>query len=508
MAHRHHVPERFLRQLWKHQQFDTTHLASLDGRMIEVLSPGVLNTDGGPDFHEALIRIGGILYRGTVELHQHLDEWTAHDHHRDPKYNAVILHVVLYDEVPRMMNTTESNRLVPVLVLERYLTQPYRETWDSMILNERAERLSTIKCFNLNNDLGPLVIETWLEKLAVERMELKVRRCEERLKELVEEKRLHVHEPPPRYEEIHFGINPEDLPSPLPEFSPDDFKNARLWEQLLYEGIMEALGYAKNQKSFLNLARNVRLQYLADQYARQTGEAVHQYTEAILFAAAGLLPSIHPTMERESKEHVKHLKRLWKEIRTSYGGGIVGEAEWQFFRLRPENFPTVRIAGAARLVPRLLEKDFFRLVVQLLKNNSFRVEEQYRELRELLIVPADGFWKTHFRFGECARTPNRTLVGKTRADEIILNALIPVCLLYARLFKDKQVREGVLTLYRSSPPMSDNTITRTIREQLLKERLRLDSAMKHQGALQLYKFFCIEERCTECAIGREVFRQP
>ncbi len=505
MAHRHHVPERFLRQLWKHRQFDTTHLFSIDGKPVEILSPGVLNTDGGPDFHDALIRIGGVLYRGTVELHQRRDEWTAHDHHRDPKYNAVILHVVLHDETPRTVNTTESNRTVPVLVLERYLTQSYRETWDAMILNERAERLSTIKCCGRNDDVDATVITTWLEKLAVERMELKVRRFEERLKELVEETRLHVHEPPPRYEEISFGLNPEDLPSPLPEFAQHNFTNVRLWEQLLYEGIMEALGYTKNQRSFLTLARNVRLQFLAGQYAASSGDTAQQTTEAILFAAAGLLPSVHPTMEKESKQYLTHLKRRWKDLRTSYTGGIINEAEWQFFRLRPENFPTIRIAGASRLLPRLLEENFFRLIVQLIKNDSLGVDEKYCKLRKLLIVPAEGFWENHFRFGERGGAPIRTLIGRSRADEIILNAFIPVCLLYARIFKEKKVREGVLTLYRSSPPMSENTITRIVQGQLIKERFALDSAMGQQGALQLYKFFCIDERCTECAVGRVVF---
>jgi len=199
MAHRHHVPERFLRQLWKHQQFNTTHLFSTEGKPIEVLSPGVLNTDGGPDFTDALICIGNILYRGPIELHQHLDEWDTHDHHRDTKYNGVILHVVLRSHAGDAVNITESNRTVPVLVLERYLTHTFRETWDAMLLGERAERLATIRCSDVNDTVGSSTIETWLEKLAVERIEVKVRRFEERLKELVEETRLHVNEPPPRY---------------------------------------------------------------------------------------------------------------------------------------------------------------------------------------------------------------------------------------------------------------------------------------------------------------------
>ncbi|MBI3364087.1 MAG: DUF2851 family protein [Ignavibacteriae bacterium] len=505
-SHRHHhVPERFLRQLWKHKQFETTDLSTTDGKQIEILSPGILNTDGGPDFSDALIRIGGILYRGTVELHQHFDEWTTHSHHLDPKYNAVILHVVLHGHTAVTANMTESNRLVPVLVLDRYLTQSYRETWDAMILSERAERLSTIKCYSGNDGIESSTIHAWLEKLAVERVELKVRRFEERLKELSEEKWLHLHEPPPRYQEIPFGLNPEDLPSPLPSFSPHDFNDAHLWEQLLYEGIMEALGYTKNQQPFLTLARNVRLQFLVQHSIDASSTDAQEKKEAILFAAAGLLPSLLPTMEKESKRYLTMLKRHWKEIRTSYHGSIVNEAEWQFFRLRPENFPTVRIAGAARLISRLFEKNFFKLIIQLIKHDARSVGEQYNALRELLVVPSNGFWSNHYRFGEPARLHLKTLIGKSRADEIILNAVIPVCMLYARIFKDKAVREGALKLYKCSPVLSENTITRTIVAQLLKGKLALDSAMLQQGALQLYKFYCVEERCTECAVGRKVF---
>ena len=503
MAHHHHVPERFLRQLWKHQQFDTSRLTTLDGKPVEILSPGVLNTDGGPDYRDALIRIGGILYRGTIELHQHLNEWSLHEHHRDPKYNAVILHVVLYEHPPETTNLTESRRTIPVLVLERYLTQPFRETWDAMILSERAERLSTIKCYDFNEHIASSLIAAWLEKLALERMELKIRRCEERLKELTEETRQHFHEPLPRYEEVAFGLSPEELPPPFPDFTQRNFKDVHLWEQLLYEGILEALGFTKNQRPFLALARNVTLQFLSRTCTASND--IWQHVEALLFAAAGLLPPIQPTMDTESKHHLTQLKRYWRESRSFYHGAVAHEADWQFFRLRPENFPTIRIAGAARLIPRLLEKNFFRSIVQTMKGDTPGFTERYKQLRELLIVPSDGYWEKHFRFGELAKTPIKTLIGESRADEIILNAILPVCLLYARIFKDKQVREGALNLFRSSPRSSKNTITTTIEEQLLKGKTALSSAMFQQGALQLYKFYCMEERCSECAVGKEVF---
>src|SRR5205809_1104272 len=120
-----HIPERFLRQLWKNQQFQTTSLATTDGRSIEVLSPGKTNRNGGPDFTGATIRIGGTLFRGDVELHQHAEEWTTHLHQADAKYNSVILHVVFEARHARSLPSTESRRTLPVLVLSSYLNPSF-----------------------------------------------------------------------------------------------------------------------------------------------------------------------------------------------------------------------------------------------------------------------------------------------------------------------------------------------------------------------------------------------
>ena len=98
------------------------------------------------------------------------------------------------------------------------------------------------------------------------------------------------------------------------------------------------------------------------------------------------------------------------------------------------------------------------------------------------------------------------MIGASRAAEIILNALLPICLLYARLFKDGALRDGALAMIAECPPAGDYVVTGIIERQLIKKRFNLDSAMLHQGALQLYKFYCVEERCSECAVGKIVFK--
>ncbi len=496
------IPERFLRQLWKNQLFSTTNLHTTANQPVEIISPGKLNQDGGPDFLDACIRIDGIIYRGDVEIHQRNDEWFEHKHQQDQKYNSVILHVILHADGKTTCPTTESNRAIPVLAIDHYLNSTYRSTWEKMILNERAERLTTLRCFSQNDSIEISTIQKWLDKLAVDRIEFKVRRFEERVKEMIQQEQLRVKEPPPRYADTPFGLNPEELPSPAPKFSQKDYRNIHLWEQLLYEGIMEALGYSKNQEPFLKLARNVSLKFIADMpdHASQEDKILHY--ESILFSVAGLIPSRGELLDKETKNYTRQLRTIWKQFQKLYHNECLQKSEWQFFRLRPDNFPTIRIAGVARLLKKLSQDALFKSIIQTTKSGEIKSKEKFLYLEQLFIVTVDGFWSNHYRFGELSNKSIPTLIGKNRADEIVLNVVIPICLLYARVFRDKDVRQGTLKIFEQSPPVSANTIIKTMEDQLIKSRLKLHSAMLQQGTLQLYKFYCAINRCNDCRIGQ------
>lgn len=504
------IPERFLRQLWKRQEFNAS-LTTVDGKPIAVLSPGTLNTDAGPDFLDARVNIGNITYRGDVELHQTLNEWRQHAHHRDSQYNRVILHVVFDAEQSDLASLTKSKREVPVLVLKSYLLGPPRNLWEQMILDERSERLSTIKCYHKNKDVPPEVILSWLKKLGLERMELKIRRFEERLHELAEEEHLRIKEPAMRYGTIPFGVNPEDLPPPTTPPPLRLFTKSALWSQLLYEGIFEALGFAKNREPFLRLAQNVRLERIKNLSEQFPKEEFVPATEAHLFGAAGLLKADIRSLNSEAKQYVQRLRTLWKTIQASYKGEILHPSDWKFFRLRPENFPTVRVAGAARFCTVMLNNNFLKTIIQTIKSEQ-PSKEKFRRLESLFIIPAEGFWRTHYHFTHQTKGELITLIGKNRANDILVNVLLPIALLYARIFKDRDVRHGALQIFHKLPPLAENSVTKIIMQQLIypvygvKNKLPRQSAMMQQGMLQLYKYYCVEERCAECAVGKIVFK--
>lgn len=494
-----HIHERFLRHVWSQQYLNAADLRTVDGKPIEILGTGTLNLDGGPDFRNAKIRIGRTIYSGDVEIHRTVHEWLHHHHETDPRYNKVILHVVLEGDAEESPTVVQSGRSVPVLVLEPFLSESIRTIWQKTILDERARRAETIKCYRLNNDVSTDLLRRWLNHLAVERMELKLRRFEERLKQLVYESLLEVREEYLRYRAQREGL-PEEIPPPLPELTPKDLSRKEHWEQVLYEGILEGFGYSKNQEPFVRLAQNVSLAWIRGSDLVDNPQTL----EAVLFGAAGLLPKIRSVKDKESRTFARALIQRWHETRMKYRGEVLHPAEWQFFPTRPTNFPTIRLAAVPSIVQKLVHNDLFRSVIQLIKSAT-AAGEKHSSLRALFHVGVHPFWSFHYHFNEPSSKPVKPL-GASRVDEIIINTILPLALLYARVFKDKEVREGAIQLLQSLPAASENSITRLMAKQLVKGRMKLDFVGAQQGVIQLYKFYCAEERCAECEVGKKVFR--
>ena len=484
------IPERFFRHIWQQQRFNTGGLRTPDGRRVEILSPGTPNTDGGPDFTGAQIRIGNVTYHGDVELHLDALEWDTHLHQNDPHYNRVILHVVLTADPLQPPSHTASKRSLPLLVLHPYLDDTLRTAWMQAIVDDRSERNKTIPCYDLNDVVPVDLTERWLTRLAHERMEMKVRRFEERLKELIDEGRLVIREPFPRY----YG-NPDEIPPPVKEYTRRDFANRSNWEQLLYEAIMEGLGYSKNTTPFLDLAQSMRLKIL-----RQHDLNDSSVNMALLFGAAGLLPAIKSVPEKVARQYVRQLRKQWKELRPSFRGRILHSADWLFFRLRPGNFPTARLASMCFILPSLFAEDGFRRLINVFKQESLSSKRRIDAMQKMFNFEPDEFWCSRYRF-EQRSGGKRLSIGDERVNDLIVNCIIPVVLLYARIFKDASIRVHAQQVFSQLPSPQENSVTRVLQQQLLKKKLAFKSALLHQGGIQLYRLFCTPARCPECAIG-------
>jgi len=495
--HKWNIHERFLRHIWS-KQYLKKALRTADGKSLIVIDVGQLNTDSGPDFLNAKVKINNISYAGDIEIHRTIFDWFQHQHQEDPHYNKVILHVVLESDSKFPPTLVKSGREIPVLILGNFLSESIHTVWQKAILDERVKKSVTIRCSNCNDALSNELINSWLKKLAVERLELKLRRFEERLKRLAYEKQMMVHEWQRPYGEPPLEGEHNEIPPPFPELMQKDFAQKELWEQVLYEGIMEGLGYSKNREPFVRLAGIVTLKMI-----REMGAGNEEFKiQALLFGTADLIPKINSLKQKESRDYVRRLAREWKMLKSSFRSEILHFANWQFFPTRPSNFPTLRIVAACVLIKRILFDDLFRNIIQTIKAVNSQTEKEC-ELIQLFNIETDNFWKHHYDFDE-AVMKNITALGAIRIREIIINAVIPISLLYARIFKDISVRESALRAYFALPASEDNAVIRLMERQLLKNRHFLEYASHQQAVIQLYKYYCLESRCDECEFGQRL----
>ena len=456
-----------------------------------ILSPGRANYDGGPDFKDARIRINRITYCGDVELHCHAASWRSHSHDTDPHYNKVILHVVMSADPLLPPACTMTRRTVPLLVLHPFLDPALQAAWEQMLQGPEWARAARLPCKDVSGAVPPRRVEQWLRHLAAERLELKIRRFQERLQQLADERTLTVREPYPRY----YG-DPQQIPPPHREYSQRDFAAREIWEQVLYEGIMECLGYAKNRKPFIALARSMTLARLRRYRLNDAGTMM-----ALLFGAAGLLPTSRRLPEKESRAVVRALRRQWKMLRPHHRIPVLHEADWLFFRLRPGNFPTARLAALCYVLPKLFDNEGFRQLIGLFHTEGLLPAARIKGLQALFTFTPDFYWRRHYHFRGFAGRWGASL-GRDRVNDILVNAVIPIVLLYARIFRKSDVQTHAKQLLEAMPASPPNSITILLERDLLRKRVALNSAVLQQGALQLHNFYCKEGRCGECEIGR------
>ncbi|MEK6565226.1 MAG: DUF2851 family protein [Bacteroidota bacterium] len=486
-----------MRHIWSRQYLQQSSLSTADGRTVEVLEVGTMNLESGPDFLEAKVNIGGTAYVGDVEIHRTQEDWLRHHHEHDPRYNKVILHVLLENETGRTATVVESGREVPVLVLGNFLPESIRAVWFKTIEDERARRAERIPCFTKNSGVSAEALRRWFDKLTVQRLEFKLRRFEERLKELARERQMALREVPRTWGEPPVEGSPDEVPPPYRELTQNDVARKELWEQVLYEGIMEGLGYVRNMAPFTRLAQIVTLDVVKNLHAVDDECKL----QALLFGVAGLLPKISFLKEENSKEEARRLIRVWENLRRDFRSEILHPADWQFFPTRPLNFPTVRMAAASALIRKIIKEDGFRRNIQTIK---FSQGNKVQELHSFFSIKTSDFWRAHYNFDHPSSSPVKSL-GATRIRDMIINTVVPVSLLYARIFHDFTVRHETIKLYHAMAPSAENEVTRIIEEQLSKDRMPLDSPGRQQAAIQLYKFYCTEGRCHDCDIGKLVF---
>ncbi len=443
-------PEEELHRLWQGHALAGAAWHTLDRRQLEVLECGLHNLDAGPDFLDALIRLEGHLLRGDVEIHIRAADWYLHHHQSDPRYNRVILHVVAGACPDGFIARRQDGAIAPTLcIAPAAFLLPVPACPD----HGAAEKRSCL----LAGRAAPAVAAR-LDAAGEERLAMHAARLLEMRRE-------------------------------------DE------WEQILYWGLLDALGYGKNQQPFRLLAQRLPFALLRAVIRELEEEAACRCSEALFFGVSGLLPQ-----ERHALAYVRELQRLWRRMRRTAGITPLAAESWRFFRLRPANFPTRRLAAAARLAVRFRRRGILEPLRRILAPRA-AANTAWLELEALASVEIEGFWALHHDFSlaapEAAPRPRIRLIGRGRSREIVVNVFLPALLAYAQESEDGHLGAAVRALYRAVPKPPENEVTRRMRHQLFAAAppapmLAAGTAIRQQGMIQLDQLYCRRGACASC----------
>jgi len=466
------INESFICKIWEGASEYLTPLKTVEGDSVEIIDYGKKNFDSGPDYLDATIKIGNKTHKGQVEVHQDFKHWFEHKHSGDRKYVSVILQVVLWDSKFRRSPKLRIKRSIPTVILANHLNYSIHHIWQEII--DKPSSRTKLPCENLNDVVPDELISDWFRELAFERLKLKSQRIKERLLELEKES----------------GSKP----------SADYLKNKIHWEQVIYEFVFEALGFSKNKEQMLKLARSYKLLIAKERCDRGNLNRVINI-QAELFGYSGLLFDV-----RNKDEYINKIKEIWSKVEPAVKSEMLNKADWHFFRLRPQNFPTKRIAYGSQFIIKLIKEDLLKEIILLFQNNELEPKGIYKYLAMFLKPGKDEYWNNHYNFGKKSSKPE-SLLGAQRIDDIIVNVITPLVYLYADVFTKRSLKNRIIELYTKLKTNPDNSIVKLVESQVIKKRnISINTPAMEQAAIQLFNFYCARERCKECNIGKKVFK--
>jgi hypothetical protein len=419
--------ESLFQFIWQYSLYNSGQLQTSKGDPITIVSPGRRNTHAGPDFENAKIRIGNTLWVGDIELHLRNSDWLRHKHDTDPAYQRIILHVVYINDMPDLVLPC------PVIELQKHIPAsiPARYT-------QWKKDLHPIPCMSQLRQVNPLILEGWQHRMLAERWEDKLNEWK-----------------------LLLG------------------KTAGDWHTIFYYWLAEGFGCKVNAYAFRLLAQSLPLSILA----RHKDNLLQ--LEALLFGQAGMLNrkfiDLYPI--RLQREY------FFLQKKYSLPPQILPHL-WRYLRLRPANFPCIRIAQFAGLIHR--SQFLFSKIIEL---------HTVTELIELLETKASAYWNNHCRF---ERIQNRTTIkklGPNSLRHLLINVIAPAKFLYAWEYGKPSDQEKALGLLASLPPEKNHILS------LWSEAgWEANNAQQSQALLQLHNQYCVHKRCLECAIGLHLLK--
>ncbi len=433
------MEESFLHFIWQLQYFDKENLQTSQNESLSIFRPGLINSDSGPDFREAKLRINAIEWHGDVEIHIKSSDWLRHQHQEDDAYNKVILHVVWDDDKPVFR---ADGTPIPTLTLKNRISSAILQRYNDFLGNHQAS--SYIPCANLIHQAPTLTRLSMTERALMQRLEKKATVVHELL-----------------------ASNQND------------------WEETAYQLLCKNFGFKINSEAFLALGKSLPLKYIA-KHRNQILQI-----EALLFGQAGFLdepPETDDGYWQSLKEEYSFLDKKY-----NLASHKLTLHQWKFMRLRPANFPTIRLAQLAQLLA--THHNLFSL---------FKNFTSYPELFQTLQVSQSAYWQKHFRFGVSVKdkaSSGKSKLGKTSIENIIINTVVPLLVAYAKAKDEDVYLEKALALLQQIPA-ERNKITRLWEDLGVEAKTAFDA----QGLIELYNSFCTQKKCLSCNIGVAIIK--
>jgi hypothetical protein len=423
------MQESFLHYVWQFQYFGKEALTTSDGEKLNILHPGFANKDSGPDFSNGRITLGQVQWNGHIEIHVKTSEWMLHNHQQDEAYNNVILHVVWENDKPAYR---KDGTEIPTLELKNRVKEDLILKYSSL-----HQSPVDIPCQNQIQEVNKLTFLSMLDRALMQRLQLKSQTVQKLL-----------------------------------IFNNND------WEETAYQVLAKNFGFKVNSESFLELSKRLPYKVLLKHKNNI------QQIEALLFGMAGFL-----TVENED-EYYNFLKREYNFLKIKYRlNKEMNGMEWKFLRLRPANFPTIRIAQFATLInstPNLF--------------SFFINSSEFKDIVDNFRIQQSPYWKAHYLFGKKSKSKIPGL-GMSSIDNIITNTIVPLLVAYSRYndteeFIDKAIK------FLEALPKEENHILNNWKDI----GIHVKNAYDSQALLELYNNFCKPKKCLSCNIGTALIR--
>lgn len=422
------MPEEFLQFIWENQLFRRENQKTVTGEKLEIIQTGRKNTNSGPDFFNARVKIGSTEWAGNVEIHAKSSDWFQHRHHKDKSYENVVLHVV---EVHDKTISRENGEAIPALVIsypEHYKTN-YRKLLDAK---------TWIPCEKYFHKVDPVVLRLSFNRLMIERLEDKTGAIVEKLKE-----------------------------------------NNNNWNVTFYQVLARAFGFKVNALPFELLAKAVPLNVLA-----KHKNSLFQL-EALLFGASGLLNE-----ELLGDDYYLQLREEYSFLYKKYRLNAIEGHLWKFMRLRPVNFPTIRISQFAKLIHN--SEGLLSKITEI---------QTLEKMRNLFKVKASSYWEKHYRFNKPGKKSNPKELGEDSVNILLINVVIPFLFVYGEYQNRDYLKNRALDFLEQLPPEKNSIVRKW--EQL---GVNARSAFETQALLQLKNLHCQKKTCLNCQVGSKLIK--